>query len=125
MKRTPGLYARVMGAIHSHGKFNQVWRDERAALSLWVMALARCADQKTDGHVPEWWVEEKLPNARERARLTDALVDAGLWERNGTGWVFHDYADVNLTRDELEAERKRKSDAGKKGADARYGSRRK
>jgi hypothetical protein len=43
----------------------------------------------------------------EREDLIDELVSARLWERDGTDFVIHDYADYQPTREEVLAEREK------------------
>lgn len=64
----------------------------------------------TDGHIDIEWLRERA--GRRAYKLADLLVDAGLWEQNGNGYVIHDYLDYNPSRVEIEA--KRAADAARK-----------
>lgn len=83
-----------------------------AALGVWAGALTWVNQQRTDGFLPASWVA--LNNAAEEIA---ALVDAGLLVEDGArdGWQFHDYAEYQPTRAEIEAKSKQRSDAGKRG----------
>lgn len=74
-----------------------------SAVALWIRAGCWSARNLTDGFVP----------ARMPARLCDdpdtavkALVDSGLWRRSKGGYQFHDWADYQPTREEVERGRK-------------------
>jgi hypothetical protein len=86
------------------------------AVGLYVMALTYSAHHLTDGHVAAAWVKEKAgPKARKLvAALTEPPTgfECALWERNGTGWVIHDYLDYNPSRAEIM--KKRKADTERK-----------
>lgn len=98
--------------FHSHRK---VRRAGLAAVGLHCRAMSYTADERLDGHVDLPWVKEV--GGAQAMRLAQALVDAGLWETNGDGWVIHDYLDFNPSGAEISAKR---SAAGKKGAEARW-----
>lgn len=64
------------------------------------------ARMESDGRVTKWQVE----GLRRRgmppvAKLTKALVDAGLWHCEGDEFVIHDFLDYNPSRAEIEARR--------------------
>jgi hypothetical protein len=74
-------------------------------MGLWALAGSYCMAYKTDGFVPDWFVNS-WPNGR---RLADTLVKAGHWEigeKDGeAGWFFHDWLDYQPSSDEIEADR--------------------
>lgn len=86
---------------------------EKAEL-LYVRGLAFCADVLSDGHISDVqltrFVGVGMRDAKQRA---ERLVEVGLWERNGSGYVVRSWAVWNLTKDEIrdkqakDAERKR------------------
>lgn len=100
----------------SHRKFRRAGLD---ATGLYFLASSYCARYLTDGHVDHDWLEEKVPNKAKRDKLLRALVDNGLFDKNGTGYVVHDYLDHNPSREEYEQQRKAKQKAGKRSAQAR------
>jgi hypothetical protein len=61
-----------------------------AARGLWTTTLSWSCAQRTD-HLPEHMIRF-LAGGEETDELADELERAGLWHRNGTGWVIHDWA---------------------------------
>ena len=123
--------------FHSHAKTAEVGN---AGAGLFTRALSYCGDHLTDGFVPRGWAHEigKRPLCRK-------LVDAGFWIEvepgagpfvyvagNDTytvqitkpGYFIPDYLISNPSRQTVLARRddlsKKRSDAGKKGAQARW-----
>jgi hypothetical protein len=85
------------------------------AFRIHIRGLCYCAQHLTDGFIPrivagrnERWIQE--------------LLDAGLWEEmgQGLGYEIHDYLEYNPSRDELEAQRKKRSVAGRRAAAERW-----
>jgi len=83
-----------------------------AALGVWAGALTWVNQQRTDGFLPASWVA--LNGASDEIA---ALVDAGLLVEDASrdGWQFHDYADYQPTRAEIEAKTEQRAAAGKRG----------
>jgi hypothetical protein len=109
-------WAKLDDQFHSHRKAKRAWKEPRA-LGLHLLALSYCAGQLTDGLVDDEFVEEKVPNRRERDRSTHALVDAGLWTREDDGWRINDWLDYNPSR-EYVLDRRRKESERKAAARA-------
>lgn len=116
-------WAKLDDRFHEHRKVRRVWRACPAAVGLHVMAITYCAGHETDGFIDRDFVEEKLPNRRDRDRALDALVEAGLWEPTDDGWTLHDFLDYHPSRAEAEAQRAelsvKRAEAGRKGGLAR------
>lgn len=95
---------KVDDKLHSHKKTARAGE----AIALWVVAGSWCADQLTDGFVPDYIAARLLPNGCEMA---DQLVKAGLWsedEHDGDeGWRFNDWTDYQPTRDDVVSQRER------------------
>lgn len=70
-------------------------------LGLWVRAGSWCMQQLTDGHIPSG-VVTALGGTWDDAA---SLVNAGLWHVADGGYQFHDWADYQPTREQIEAER--------------------
>lgn len=68
-----------------------------AAFRTHVNAICYCNRQLTDGRVPS-----VLGNG-----CTEELLDAGVWERNGSGFLVHDYLDYQPSKEEVLAEREK------------------
>lgn len=82
-------------------------------------AICYCNRRLTDGHIRRG----ALRALGATPRYVAELIDAGLWEPspNGTGgYMIHDYLDYQPSKTEVEERRKKRSDAGAKGARARW-----
>lgn len=96
------VWFRMDDSFPSHPKVLGIPRRERlAAIGLWTLAGGWCAKQLTDGYLAEHMVEE----IGGTFKSASALVDAGLWDVVDGGFRFHDWADYNPTREEVESER--------------------
>ena len=98
-------WARLDDRFHANRKIRAVWKSCPAAIGLYVMAITNSAQLELDGHVDDDFLEYACPKPRDRTKLAAVLVDAGLWHRNGAGWVINDYLEYNRTREYLEARR--------------------
>lgn len=112
-------WAKLDDRFHENRKVRGLWRKQPAALGLHVLALTYCAGHETDGEVDLEFVEDKVPTAATRRKLTGALVDAGMWVPDGDHWRVHDYLDYHPSRATLdekrEADRERKARGGRNG----------
>lgn len=94
---------KVDDTLHSHPK---VRRAGAAAVGIWATAGSYCMAYKTDGFVPEFFL-----NGWGKAGMTAAakLVEVGLWdqgEKDGEkGYWFHDWGDYQPLSDEIEKDR--------------------
>jgi hypothetical protein len=107
-------WAKLDDQFHAHRKAKRAWKGHPRALGLHLLAISYCAGHLTDGFVDDEFVEEKIPAQRERSAVTDALVDAGLWAREGEGWQINDWLDFNPSRDEVLDRRRRDSERKKR-----------
>lgn len=64
-------------------------------------AMCWSARRATDGHIPA----HMLDGLRMTRKVADRLVEVGLWETNGNGWVIHDWLEFNPPRDPEERKR--------------------
>jgi len=110
---------KVDDKLHSHSKVRKVLADDPAALALWVVAGSWSSDNLTDGFVPDHQLPWLIPSGADE--LAQKLVAARLWKRVRGGYLFHEWdADSdgtkrNPTRVEVEEERRKKAEAGRKG----------
>ncbi|WP_431881799.1 hypothetical protein [Micromonospora chalcea] len=101
---------KVDDGLHKHRKRIRVGIDADgiSAMGLWVIAGSWCADELTDGFVPDDVLAYLVPGPRGR-RLAARLQRGGLWrreQRDGVdGWQFHDWLDKNPSREQILAER--------------------
>jgi hypothetical protein len=86
-----------------------------AAFRLHIVGMSYASAFLTDGWVPDILVGRSL-------RAVAELVDAGLWEHHpdSIGYVIHDYLVWQESRAEVEARRKQRSEAGRRGAAKRW-----
>ena len=89
-----------------------------AAFRLHVSGICYCAKHLTDGLIGA----EAVPTLRPRFRPTmlAELVDRGLWLQHGDVYEIRDYLDWNRSKEQVESERNRKRQGGRKGAEARW-----
>jgi len=102
----------------------------RIARLVYIDAILYSAEHLTDGKIRRHALrfvsdvkdyplsdEEGFPFQCDEdvARL---LVDVGLWDEVEDGWVIHDYLDYQPSRQEVEAVKARKAEAGRRGGRA-------
>ncbi len=76
-------------------------RSRFAAVGLWSIAGSWCADQLTDGHVPDYMLKEwGVPPSAPRN-----LVDAGLWSAESGGFAFRNWHEYQPSKQDVDAER--------------------
>ena len=122
-------WGKVDDKLHSHPKPE---RAGLAAMGLWTLALSYCCDLLTDGVVSRERAARLAGGPSTAAKLAAALVAARLWhpadapcddeactahrQPDGTdGWRFHAWGSYQPTRASVDAERKRKQEAGRRG----------
>ena len=93
---------KVDDGLHASRKFLSIPKRVRfAAVGAWTVAGSWCADQLTDGQVPEYMLEAwGVPPSAPAA-----LVDAGLWERTSAGYVFCNWLEYQPRKADVDAER--------------------
>lgn len=70
----------------------------RAVVRSWGYA----AKHETDGHVPESIAKEYTRSSR---KVLAEIVASGLWTKNGSGYVIHNFNKRNPTKSELSKRR--------------------
>lgn len=88
------------------------------ATALWLRSGSWSAQQLTDGFIPS----RMVPMFRGSDDSVRELCDVGLWERDDErdGYRFHDWSDYQPDGEEVDALRRKRSEAGKRGADRRW-----
>lgn len=89
-------------------------------LAMYVAGLCYCNRYLTDGKIPQraiatlldfgdhaWDDESGMTDDQFTARIADRLVDAGLWRRNGTKFIVHDYLQYQPSKRQVLADRER------------------
>ena len=87
------------------------------ATRLWVRAGAWCSGQLTDGYIPH----AVLPLLGKRQAAVE-LVKHRLWEVTDGGYQFHDWADWQRTREQVEADRAAAKERQRKWRESRSGA---
>lgn len=89
------------------------------ATTLWLRSGSWSAQQLTGGFVPA----RMVPMFRGSDDSVRELCDAGLWayDEQKDGYQFHDWSDYQPDGEEVDALRKKRSEAGKRGANRRWG----
>lgn len=98
-------WAKIDDGFAEHPKVRKAWRSHPRAVGLFAMAIAYSARYETDGHIDAEWIDEKLPDRTERVKVVRALIDVGLVEKTGDGFVIHDYLVYNRSHSEAEQDR--------------------
>lgn len=102
--------------LHDHRKARRAGLE---AMGLWTLAGSWCADNLTDGFVPADVVWRWTGGMEAAELLAKQLVAAGLWhedeEDGDRGWRFHDWSDVQKTREQVLSQREKRAEAGRKG----------
>ena len=116
-------WAKFDDRFDGNRKVRKAWKRERGAIGLHVMAITHSALHHYDGAVDTDWLEDALPNARERKRITDVLVECGLWHLDGDGgFVVNDYLKFNPSRAEIEEKRRKDAERKRRAAAIRWDS---
>lgn len=109
-RKPVGVYARMYVSMLRNAKLvdrtDLAWR-------LYNSAILWCRDEGNDGHIPEAALVACIPG-RTKPKLIAAaaeLEDAGLWDRNGTGWLIHDYQEFQDGSETIAENRTRKRHA--------------
>ena len=88
------------------------------ATALWLRSGSWSAQQLTGGFIPA----RMVPMFRGSDDSVRELCEVGLWERDDErdGYRFHDWSDYQPDGEEVDALRRKRSEAGKRGADRRW-----
>jgi hypothetical protein len=107
-------WAKVDDKLHAHPKAARAGLE---ALGLHLLAMSHVAAYETDGHVLARFPFEKA--GEQGDGLAATLVESGLWELNGDGWMIHDWLKYNPSKREAKQLAKARAVAGKAGGKAK------
>ena len=97
---------RISDDVHAHRKIRRAFRRSPESIALWTLAGSYCARYGTDGRITVHEILEVVDGTPKAAvRLASILVDAGLWDRDGDAYVFHDWLDYNDAASDQKARR--------------------
>ena len=89
------------------------------ALGFYTVGLLWSNKHLTDGFLP-MDVIKSFPHVANPAAIADALVSAGLWDKNGgSGFVIHDFNDVNPKASRVKAKRRRDKERKRREREAK------
>ena len=94
------MWGRLDDGWHSHPKVVSV---SPGARGLDASAISWCGQHLTDGKIRSAQLPAVMPGPRrdELVAFAEELVDVGLFERNGDGYLVHDFHDYNPTREKV------------------------
>jgi hypothetical protein len=105
--------------MHGHRKFVKLGAERLAATGLWATAGSWAAAAMTDGFVPDYIVAQWDP----ALTLAKALVIVRLWSVDTAdgedGFRFHDWCEINGSRDEIVASRRDAAERQRRSRDRR------
>jgi len=85
------------------------------ALGFYAVGLLWANKHLSDGHLPRE-VVRAFQHVGDPLKVADALVQSGLWEQNGDGFLIHDYADFgNPIASKVKEYRKRERERKQRG----------
>lgn len=92
-------YVQLVNGFYDNDKIRDLVRMGRAdSVGVYCMALSLCGDRLTDGFVPR---RAMLSNIGATPEQVQALVDEGMLEEVEEGWIIHDYAEHNRTKEQV------------------------
>lgn len=92
-------YVQLVNGFYDNDKVRDLVRMGRAdSVGVYCMALSLCGDRLTDGFVPR---RAMLSNIGATPEQVQALVDEGMLEEVDEGWLIHDYAEHNRTKEQV------------------------
>lgn len=101
-------YVQLVNAFYSNEKVQELARSGRMdSVGAFCMALAYCGDHLTDGFVPRRAMLYVIGATSEQIR---ALCDVGMLEEVDEGWLIHDYAEHNRTKEQVLHARKKSAE---------------
>jgi len=108
-------WGKIDDSLYDHPKLDALGRLRMPCIGLWAVAISWSNRRLTDGHVP-----------RERIRLlggtiaqADALVDVGLFDRDGADYLIHDFTDFNESRVTVMSRRTAANERQRRARDSR------
>lgn len=114
-------WARLDDSLHDHPKVDSL---SLSALGLWTLCLTwACRHAGAAGLEPGTIPRQRVTKFRGTKKLAAELVDAELWHPVDGGWIIHDftrYLPPGYKIESPEDRDKRLSEAGRRGAAARW-----
>ena len=95
----------------------------KGAKLLYLAGLTYCAKRLTDGKIDDRGVRVVRALAEAGVKVVAELEASGRWEKNGSGYIVHDYLDYNppaakvLAQREAARERMNKARSGERSGE--------
>ena len=121
------MWVKLDDGYYDHVK---VLRAGPVAELLWVRSIAWCNRNRANGIIPTqalYRIAEFCPrltidgDSVSPLDLAAVLVREGMWSEHPEGWEIHDYGEYQRSAAEIEELSAKRSAAGRKGAEARWG----
>lgn len=101
-------YVQLVNGFYANEKVQELARSGRMdAVGVFCMALTYCGDHLTDGFVPRRAMLYVIGATGEQV---NALCDVGMLEAVEEGWLIHDYAEHNRTKEQVLHARKKSAE---------------
>lgn len=101
-------WARLDDGFWSHPKTMRLAEVAPEAGFLHIRAISYATRHMTDGFLADSAVTALMPDQDRREKATQALVEEGLWYRNGNeGFAIHDFLDWNPSKAQIMEKRHR------------------
>lgn len=92
-------YVQLVNGFYDNDKIRDLVRMGHAdSVGIFCMALSLCGDRLTDGFISR---RALLSNIGATPEQVQALVDEGMFEEVDEGWLIHDYAKHNRTKEQV------------------------
>lgn len=92
-------YVQLVNGFYDNDKIRDLVRMGHAdSVGIFCMALSLCGDRLTDGFISRRALLSNIGATPEQVR---ALVDEGMFEEVGEGWLIHDYTKHNRTKEQV------------------------
>lgn len=103
----PIAWFKVDDGLHSSRKLLSIPRRYRlAALGLWTISGSWSSSELTDGMIPDYMIDEWGGTKV----LADWLVKSGLWRKLDVNYSFHNWAEYQPTKADIESARKKNAE---------------
>ena len=117
MARTPGMYVPL---DMNYMRDRAIRKAGPEAEHLFIRSLAYSKSGGTDGIIADYDLDTVAVGLKAVPARVQALVREHLWDEIDGGWYIHSWAKWNMTRAELDEDKKRKSDAAIQTNHTRY-----
>ena len=122
MSQDMATWAKISAKLYLNDKVQMLADESPRAAFLWINAITYCVDRRTDGRFTEYAAvrhlnahHDDLNLLHERGFIEPETVDGV------AGWRIHDFLDAQRSNEEIEDIKAKRSAAGRKGNEKRWG----